>query len=272
MSGSVGGARRHEDEVTPTPAAVPLIAWDSPVPLSTRTAEAYREIKRRIIEVELLPGASITEGELAAQLGVSKTPAREALARLGAEGLVEPLRNGYRVAPVTLKAAEELFELRLLLEPEATARAASRPLAPEVLQGLAEVAEIPWDREDPSSVDRVLRANTAFHVRLAQASGSEKLAEVLERILLELARVMRLAFRIAGIGERELHQHTELLALVAGGQAEAAREHIRDQIAWTRAHAMQALLSSDAIRSANVLPGPQAGGAWPPAIDPSCAT
>lgn len=96
----------------------------------TLADEAYTELKSRIMRSELIPGAKLSIDGLAKQLAFSQTPIREALARLESEGLLarRPL-SGYTVEPL-LSAAEfdDLFEIRLMLEPRAARRAAERGL------------------------------------------------------------------------------------------------------------------------------------------------
>src|SRR5690242_1434669 len=83
---------------------------------ASKGEQAYQSIKGRILELHMAPGAPFKEGELATRLGLGKTPVREALARLRREGLVEVApRSGYRVSPVTLRRARELFGLRTVL-------------------------------------------------------------------------------------------------------------------------------------------------------------
>src|SRR5262249_37093509 len=89
------------------------------------TDRAYKVITTRLIELKMPPGVTFTEAALASDLGISKTPVREALGRLRLEGLVEvAARSGYRVTPVTLKDAHDLFAVRLILETEAASLAA----------------------------------------------------------------------------------------------------------------------------------------------------
>src|SRR5262245_7100114 len=89
----------------------------------TLADEAYRELKRRIVMLELAPGSQFREADVASTLGLGKTPVREALLRLRLEGLVHvQSRSGYRVAPITLKSARSVCELRALLEGEAAYR------------------------------------------------------------------------------------------------------------------------------------------------------
>lgn len=98
-----------------------------PTPIPSRTQYVQEEIKRRILTGRLTPGQALVETELAAQFGVSKTPVREALKTLAGTGLV--VMNQYKgvtVRMVDADMAREVYDVRLLLEPEALKRAVRR--------------------------------------------------------------------------------------------------------------------------------------------------
>src|SRR5947207_15158573 len=87
---------------------------------TTRADWAHTRLKAAILTGELAPGTKLVTDELAARWSVSPTPLREAFQRLGGHGLVElTSQRGARVAPFSLDEAAELYELRLLLEPQA---------------------------------------------------------------------------------------------------------------------------------------------------------
>src|SRR5690606_10251453 len=105
------------------------------------TEQAYATLRERVITGELSPGVEVSEPELAEQLLMSKTPVREALARLCVEGLMEAFpRRGYRVTPVTLKDMNDLFAVRGVLEGTAAAFAAQN-LSEEELEALSRLAD-----------------------------------------------------------------------------------------------------------------------------------
>lgn len=221
----------------------------------TRTEEAYKELKRRIIELELPPGACLTEADVAARLELSKTPAREALTRLHVEGFVEIVaRTGYRVAPVTVKMAKELFDLRAVLEGEAVHRAAQQHISPTRMETLEALRCTTYVPSDVSSVRAFLGANTAFHVELARAGGNDALADQLARVFVQLQRLFHVGLRLSSRMDEEVHEHHAMLDAVAAGNAELARELTLTQIAASGRWVVEALLSSDVVASANVAP------------------
>jgi DNA-binding GntR family transcriptional regulator len=228
--------------------------------LPTRTRQAYDAIKRRVIELELAPGAPFTEGELAGELGLSKTPVREALARLRQEGLVEAVaRSGYRVTPVTVKQARDLFQLRSLLEGEAAAIAAERGVDLGVLQKLEKLVTTSYDRKDRKSINKFLQANTRFHVSLATLGGNEALAAMLQQVLEQLERLFHLGLALRSRGDEMVHEHRELLAAVKAGDPELARKVAVEQASTAQLMVLDALLSSDAVQSTNIVASDTAG-------------
>jgi DNA-binding GntR family transcriptional regulator len=225
-----------------------------PEDLPTRTHEAYTALKRRIIDLTLPPGASFSEGELAMELGFSKTPVREALARLRQERLVEAVaRSGYRVTPVTVKGAHDLFQLRALLEGEAAAIAADRGGEIDTLLELDDLCRASYDPDDQSSISAFLEANTRFHVTVAMIGGNDALAMMLQQVLEQLERLFHLGLALNSRGHEMVHEHQELLAAVKSGDPEAARRAATVQTGSSQLMVLNALLSSDSVVSANIV-------------------
>jgi len=205
--------------------------------LGPRTAQAYREVKRRIVDLELAPGAVFTEGEVAAELGLSKTPVREALARLQVESFVEVVgRSGYRVAPVTVKLATDLFALRSLLEPEAAALAAGRA----------------HDRADLARLRRLARSgtNAEFHLAVARAGANAKLADVLENVLDHLSRLDAIARALGSEGADR--GHADLVHAIAQGDTAAARAAAHAHVEASHQRILAALLASTSVATTEV--------------------
>jgi DNA-binding GntR family transcriptional regulator len=220
---------------------------------TTRSFEAYSEVKRRILDLRMPPGSEFTEGELVADLGVSKTPVREALARLRQENLVTAIpRSGYRVTPVTVKDARDLMALRTLLEGEAAALAAQRGADADGLRRLEDLCSVSYNPSDRDSIVNFLVANREFHVAVAKLSGNERLSEMLVGVMEQLERVMHLGLSLTSRSEEIVHEHRELVDSILGGDAERARQIAVDQARSAQTMILTALLSSDAVLSTNL--------------------
>jgi DNA-binding GntR family transcriptional regulator len=217
-----------------------------------RAHAAYDLIKRAIIRCDLEPGQQVTEEQLAERFGLSRATVRPALKRLYQEQLVTTITGRrYVVPPITLKDAQDLFELRLLLEPPAAGRAAGRVDA-EQLRRLDELCCAEYRPGDRESAESFLRANTEFHVTVARASGNALLAEVIRNVLDREERLNHLSHMLNDRNADAYHEHHELVEALIAGDAEHAERVMAAGIESARAFVMQAMLSSPSVQSVNV--------------------
>jgi DNA-binding GntR family transcriptional regulator len=143
--------------------------------------QAYLAIRDRIDDGRLARGSRLHQEDLAAELGVSRTPVREALRRLAAEGRVEMLTNrGARVADIDLDSMPEPYEARLVLEPGAAALAARRGISEAQRRRLR--AAIAAQRSAAGDIKRSFAANRDFHLGLVEASGNQLLTQFAEHL------------------------------------------------------------------------------------------
>jgi len=195
--------------------------------------KAYRAVRAGIADGHFAPEARITEQEVAALSGVSRTPVREALRRLHAEGLVRFTPNqGAVVTGWTADDIEEIFELRVVLESHGAYRAASRatPKQVERLKVLAAAYETEIGEEKPGYLDRIEKLNTDFHRELYDAAGSPRLNRALAA-LLETALVHQTfkTYSTEGL-QRSASHHIELAQAVAAHDPEWAGSVMRAHI------------------------------------------
>ncbi|MDQ4045416.1 MAG: GntR family transcriptional regulator [Chloroflexota bacterium] len=211
--------------------------------LPPRTGEAYGTIKRQIIELAMHPGATFTEGELATSLRLSKTPVREALVRLRHEGLVHAVpREGYRVAPVTMKYERDLFNVHALLAGEAGALAAlhGADLA-EFARLAAVVADLEAEGRSPGAL---LTCNTTFHTGIAQLTGNAILTRMVTMVWEQVERLLHLTVALGVPVERVLCDCRPLLSAVKSGDAVAAREVATEYTRRAQLVVLDALLNA----------------------------
>jgi DNA-binding GntR family transcriptional regulator len=149
---------------------------------ATSAEQAARSMRESILSGRLPAGARIAAEDIARQLSVSRTPVREALSRLAAEGLVELSPNrGARVASWTTEELREIFDLRLRLEPYAVRQAILR-LAPAQLNELDELARVMQRAARPGpgqDLEIIVRHNRRFHGLLIDLAGNTPLATAL---------------------------------------------------------------------------------------------
>jgi len=205
---------------------------------------AYEKIKRDIIRCRLAPGEEVTEARLALGLGLGKAPVRAALARLSQENFVRPLaRRGYLVPTVTLRDVQDIFQLRMILEPQAVRLAAGRVDGVRLhqLDDVCRKGYVPGDRESEAEF---LCANRDFHVAIAQASGNARLAATLAGLLDEMERLLHLGLAIRDRTEEMQHEHRSLVDALVGGDSDAAAAIAIEQVEAAERMVMDAIMSS----------------------------
>ena len=196
---------------------------------------------------DLAPGARLGEVELADRLGVSRTPVREALSRLAAEGLVEIAPNrGARVATWTVAELEGVFDLRSSLEPQLTAYAVPRatPGDVEELDALATRMHEVGSPGPHQDLDTLVPLNRAFHDRLVVLAAHPALATALAAAIHPpIVRRNFLTYDEASL-RRSLGHHSEIVAAVRAGDPEWARAVMTSHIANARAVMVRAARSA----------------------------
>ncbi len=203
------------------------------MPPGQRAADtAYEAVRQMILSGAAAPGDRLGEAELAETLGLSRTPVREALQRLGADGLVEVLpHRGARVVRWTAADLAEIFELRSLLEPYAAARAARIGLDEEVLAALRDRCAEMERAAAASDLARVAQLNSRFHAALIDASGNRRLPGMLTSVM-HAPLILGTFHRYdAEAMERSMGHHREVVDAIAARDpdwaASVMRSHIR---------------------------------------------
>jgi DNA-binding GntR family transcriptional regulator len=198
----------------------------APTPIPSRTQYVLEAIKHRILTGQFSPGQALVEAELAAQFGVSKTPVREALKTLAGTGLVVMSQyKGVTVRTVDAAMAREVYDVRLLLEPEALRRTIARKASLAAAQEALVLAEGARDQADRSL------ANRDFHRALYQPCGNPLLARMLDEVRDQAALVSTVAWAADPSWEQEAHEHQEILRLALAGEAAEASRLLHTHIA-----------------------------------------
>jgi DNA-binding GntR family transcriptional regulator len=203
-------------------------------PLSSdhlRSEHVYLRLKQAITSIALRPGTPLVETEIARQLGVSTTPVREALRRLGQEGLV--VLNRYRgaaVVEITQTDVREIYELRESLEPMATRLAV--PVLTE-----ADVAQMRQTIDRASYViaqgewGELSQLNRAFHGVLIDRCQNARLRRVLETLQDQNRMIALLTWEGRGYDEQEHAEHMAIFEAASARDADLAAERLRQHIA-----------------------------------------
>jgi len=204
----------------------------------TSAERALATLRDAIMGGDLAPGARLGEVELADRLGVSRTPVREALSRLAAEGLVEIVPNrGARVVTWTVAELEGVFDLRSVLEPQLTAHAVpnAAPADIDVLDALARRMHEVGTPGPGQDLDALVPLNRAFHDRLVALAAHPALATALAAAIHPpIVRRNFLTYDEASL-RRSLAHHSEIVAALRAGDPEWARAVMTSHIANARA-------------------------------------
>jgi DNA-binding GntR family transcriptional regulator len=193
--------------------------------------QVHADLFERIVAGELPAGSRLRQEALAAELGVSRTPLREALARLVSEGLVEFVPNrGATVAQRDFADMEQAWRARLVLEPGAARLAAQRRDAREVERMREAVRQ---QREVADDVTASFAVNREFHIALVAASGNPHLLRFAELLWLSRIGVPIFARQARHDSQVSLwaHEHEAITDAVAEGSAARAERLTRAHIA-----------------------------------------
>lgn len=203
--------------------------------------EAFERIRADIMSLRIPPDTRISIDQLARELGISQTPIREALSRLEATGLVTKEHFvGYCSAPqLNRRQLDELYEVRLLLEPYAARRAAER-IDDERLSRITHLAKAMEPGESRHSYDRFAVQDSELHDLIAEGSGNPLIRDSLAKLHTHL-HIFRLRFH-SEVTREASSEHARLVtALVARDPTEAAaamHEHIEKSYRRLAAHAL----------------------------------
>ncbi len=219
------------------------------------TDQAYGRIRQAIICWDLEPGEHVTELQLTSRFDLSRAAVRAALGRLAHDGLMRPIpRQGFVVAPITMQHVQDLFGVRLIVEPAAARLLAQRGDV-EVIAHLSELNAACKVHEDAFDGVALRQANATFHIGMTRATGNERLAAITRDLLDQLQRILYIP-QIAKDStriEETFAEHEEIIAAIRDRDPAKAERATVDHIASNRQTIIDALLGSAAIRSINLV-------------------
>lgn len=191
----------------------------------------YRHLQAEIWDGQLLPGTVLSEVALSKELGVSRGPIREAMARLAAEGLVTVRpRRGTIVRSPTLAELLDAYQVREVLESLAVRLAVPRLTAEDLRELEGFVDEMESSTRD-GDLARFFEANVAFHNRFYELSGNRKLRQVHRTFMGEIPRYQDRSLSIRGNSSDSVTEHRAILLAAERGDAQLAAElagvHVR---------------------------------------------
>jgi DNA-binding GntR family transcriptional regulator len=189
--------------------------------------EAYARLRDAILDGTLEPGEQLRDAELSEWLGLSRTPIREALARLEEYGLVETAPNRYtRVAPLTGRDARDAFPVVAALHALAASLGVPR-ISDDELAAMRAANEQLASALSKGDVDRAVAADDRFHGVLVLASANREIALALARLMPKVRRLEQARFGSLS-GRRSVEQHERIIALCAAGKTAEAAQAVRE--------------------------------------------
>ena len=230
--------------------------------------EVYRLLWKRILDRGLRPGDKLSDLRLSQELGVSRTPTREALQRLVSDGIVRPERNrGFFVVSFSASDIAEIYDLRATLETMALREAAPR-LSPDVLMSAQIDLDVSEARLNAAATEsEKLDAHTAFlevdrgfHRSLVELAGNSRLQNIVEGLWAQIA-----VFQWAGgfrdhWTEAAITRHRSIIGAMLEGDVDGATEELRQHIDEVKLWAIDELGASQpngeptSARSPRLLP------------------
>jgi phosphonate utilization transcriptional regulator len=211
-------------------AAHPTIAL---LQTSSLASAAQAELERMILDGELAPGRKLTEMALAARLGISRGPLREAFRMLEEAGLVRTEKNrGVYVRDIPIDEAIEIFDLRAAMD-ELVGRRLAEHITPAQLKEARALVDAMERAVKGADVRGYHLLNLEFHDRLVEMAGNRKLSAIYRKLIKELSLFRRLNLESpdgAGVLPVSAGEHRAIVKAIAAGDAEVAGKAMFDHV------------------------------------------
>ncbi len=186
--------------------------------------QAYQEIRKRILDNYYAPGHNVLELELAADLGMSRTPVREAIVRLQNEGFVQLIpRHGMRVVPLSVHDLREMYEVLTSLELTAIERLARSELADDAVATIEKALDDMDSALKKKDIDAWVKADERFHHTLVSLSGNARLAAMAETLWEQSHRARMTTVRLRASLELSNREHRSVVRAIFRHNAREAK-------------------------------------------------
>jgi len=193
-------------------------------------SRVFEQIKGMILRGEIPPGRRIIESEIALSMGISRTPVREGVHKLEAEGFLTPLpKGGYAVRGLTISDIEDTFDIRSILESFAGYLAAIRHTENEVNVLESKIDE--FQRQlDTGNLTRLAEVNTEFHEALYGLSRSPRLIKIIHGLKDEIYFLRKIILKSEEMARLSNRDHREVIEAIKQREAEKVEKQLREHI------------------------------------------
>ena len=219
------------------------------------TDEAYQLLRRQVLDCELLPGQWLSERQVSADIGIGLSPVRGALARLDHEGLViiAP-RRGYKVAPLTIKGVEELFQAWRIIGPAIARQAALNMTPADMKRYRAIIGRRPGKLSTAREMARRLGLADERFELLCQVAGNSIMTEIYRKLAGDQRRVFSFVHVTDPGSLSFLDEPADVEEAYASNDGETAARAVTDFIDRARAAIIGALQLSATVLSTELVP------------------
>ncbi|WP_313300330.1 GntR family transcriptional regulator [Diaphorobacter sp.] len=204
-----------------------------------RGSDVFQTLRDMAISYQLRPGVRLSEIELAARLGVSRTPVREALARLVTEGFLEPCTRGYMRRPLQVQDVLDLYEARMAVERECLRYAVERASEEQIAE-MQSFLELSRTANPATRAQELVELDEAFHNRIAAMSGNAELARMLNNLNERVRFIRWIDMEKVGRDSTQ-KEHGAIADAIARRDTSAAATMMDDHIALRREQIVEAV-------------------------------
>lgn len=192
-------------------------------------SQVHDWLRRRVLRGDLAPGARLSETEIAAEIGVSRQPVREAFIRLAADGLAEVLpQRGTYISKISIKAVLSARLIREAVESD-LARLTATARDSAVIDAMQAEIAIQVQADAAGDVNMFIESDDRFHRLLATAAGHGAVWHDLERLKSQMNRLRHLSMRVFD-RKQTVRQHQDILQALRAGDADAAERALRTHL------------------------------------------
>lgn len=206
--------------------------------------QVYEVLLHDIINGKYKKGQIITESGLSKELGVSRTPIREAILRLSQERLVKDRQMGSEVIGISKKDVEDMLNVKRLLEPE-IAEGLAENLSEKGMEKLGEIVDKQEYYSQKNDYEKVMILDTEFHTVLYGESGSNVYSQILEQTHKKLLRVRLSSLRNEKRINQSTEEHRELFDILKTGDAVRIRKQLMKHLENSRENILKGISQWD---------------------------
>jgi GntR family transcriptional regulator, rspAB operon transcriptional repressor len=200
----------------------------------SRQQRAYKYVKNQILNLEYKPSQNVTDVEIAEKLDISRTPVREAMVRLEQEGLlVSEHRRGWKVYAMTLEDIEDIFEIKITLEPMMVKKAAHCKNA-EMKSSLKTTFEQMKAAAKDEDFPAWQEADLMFHHIIFNMCSNKKARNIIENLNNQWYRLKPGIATLEGRLDRSISEHEAIVSGILSGDGEQAEQEMRNHLTNVR--------------------------------------